>query len=81
MLCLRRAQPDLPRPFRCPGVPLVPVLGILACLYLIVGLPGGTQLRLVVWLVIGFVIYFGYSRHHSKLFTSSSRLNSDIAPS
>ena len=67
VLYLRRTQPDLPRPFRCPGVPFVPVAGILACLYLISGLPGDTQIRLVVWLLLGFVIYFGYSRHHSKL--------------
>ena len=67
VLYLRRAQPELARPFRCPGVPFVPVGGILACLYLIVGLPGSTQVRLIVWLLIGFVIYFGYSRHHSKL--------------
>ncbi len=67
VLYLRRTQPDLPRPFRCPGLPIVPVLGILSCLYLIAGLPLSTQVRLVVWLLIGFVVYFGYSRHHSKL--------------
>ena len=70
VLYLRRTQPDLPRPFRCPGVPFVPIAGILACLYLISGLPLDTMLRLVVWLLIGFVVYFGYSRHHSKLFQS-----------
>ena len=67
VLYLRRAQPDLSRPFRCPGVPFVPAGGILACLYLIAGLPGSTQVRLLMWLLIGFLIYFGYSRHHSKL--------------
>ena len=50
VLYLRRHQPDLPRPFRCPGVPWVPLAGILVCLYLIVGLPSETQLRLVTWL-------------------------------
>ncbi len=68
VLYLRWTQPDLPRPFKCPGVPFVPIAGILACLYLISGLPLDTMLRLVVWLLLGFVIYFGYSRHHSKLF-------------
>ena len=68
VLYLRRAQPGLTRPFRCPGSPFIPIGGILACLYLIAGLPGSTQLRLVVWLLLGFVIYFGYSRYHSKLF-------------
>jgi len=67
VLYLRRAQPGLTRPFRCPGVPFVPVAGILACLYLISGLPGSTQVRLIVWLLIGFIIYFGYSQHHSRL--------------
>ncbi len=67
VLYLRRTQPDLPRPFKCPGVPYVPIGGILACLYLISGLPLETMLRLVVWLLIGFVVYFGYSRHHSRL--------------
>ncbi len=72
VLYLRRTQPELPRPFCCPGLPAVPILGILSCLYLISGLPLSTQIRLVVWLLIGFVIYFGYSRHHSKLHKSSS---------
>ncbi len=67
VLYLRRTQPDLERPFRCPGLPAVPILGILSCLYLMSGLPFSTQVRLVVWLLIGFVIYFGYSRQHSKL--------------
>ncbi len=71
VLYLRRTQPNLPRPFRCPGVPFVPVAGILACLYLISGLPLDTKLRLVVWLLIGFIVYFGYSRHHSKLHKDS----------
>jgi len=71
VLYLRRAQPGLTRPFRCPGVPFVPIAGILACLYLISGLPGRTQLRLVAWLLIGFIVYFGYSRHHSKLFQAA----------
>ena len=77
VLYLRRTQPDLPRPFRCPGVPFVPVAGILACLYLISGLPGDTQIRLVVWLLLGFVVYFGYSRYHSKLHKSNSE---QVAP-
>ena len=76
VLYLRRTHPELPRPFRCPGLPYVPVLGILACLYLIAGLPGSTQLRLVIWLLLGFIIYFGYSRHHSKLHKSSQASSS-----
>jgi basic amino acid/polyamine antiporter, APA family len=67
VLVLRKKRPDLDRPFRTPLVPLVPILGILACLGLMATLPGDTWLRLLVWLVIGFVIYFAYSRKHSVL--------------
>src|SRR2546427_662537 len=64
---LRHTRPDLERPFRAPLVPLVPVLGILSCLGLMLTLPLGTWIRLAVWLVIGFAVYFGYSRKHSAL--------------
>jgi basic amino acid/polyamine antiporter, APA family len=64
---LRRRRPDLDRPFRTPLVPLVPILGIISCLGLMATLPPDTWIRLFVWLVIGFVIYFGYGRKHSVL--------------
>ena len=64
---LRRVQPDLPRPFRTPLVPLVPILGIAICGYMMYGLPADTWLRLAVWMVIGLVIYFAYVRSHSRL--------------
>jgi APA family basic amino acid/polyamine antiporter len=64
---LRRTRPDLERPFRTPFVPVVPILGMLACFGLMATLPGDTWLRLLVWLVIGFAIYFGYGRKHSVL--------------
>jgi APA family basic amino acid/polyamine antiporter len=64
---LRRKQPDLHRPFKTPLVPLVPILGILISLGLMAGLPWQTWLRLLVWLVIGMAIYFGYGRRHSKV--------------
>src|SRR3954471_13405148 len=64
---LRRKRPDLDRPFRTPLVPLVPILGVLACAGLMATLPGDTWLRLLVWLLIGFVIYFTYGRKHSHL--------------
>ncbi|HET6778179.1 MAG TPA: amino acid permease [Gemmatimonadales bacterium] len=64
---LRRTRPDLDRPFRTPLVPLVPILGVLACFGLMATLPGDTWLRLFVWLLIGFVIYFAYGRKHSHL--------------
>ena len=69
VIYLRAVEPHAPRPFRVPKVPLVPLLGILSCLGLISGLAPTTWLRLVVWLAIGLVVYFGYSRHHSRLMT------------
>ena len=64
---MRRTHPDLPRPFKTPMVPLVPILAILFSTALIIGLSPMTQLRLVVWLVIGLAIYFSYGRKHSKV--------------
>ncbi|HLK51375.1 MAG TPA: amino acid permease [Bryobacteraceae bacterium] len=64
---LRRRRPDLHRPFRTPWVPLVPMLGIIVSAYLMLSLPGDTWLRLIIWLVIGLAIYFGYGRKHSRV--------------
>ena len=64
---LRYTQPDLPRGFRVPWVPVIPILSALASLFLIVSLPGITIVRFVVWLAIGLIVYFAYSRHHSEL--------------
>jgi APA family basic amino acid/polyamine antiporter len=67
VILLRKTNPDLPRPFKTPLVPLVPILGILVCALMIIGLPGETQLGALVWMVAGLLIYFGYSKKHSKL--------------
>jgi basic amino acid/polyamine antiporter, APA family len=67
VLVLRKTQPNAPRAFRTPLVPIVPILGIATCLFMMVFLPGDTWIRLIVWLIIGLTIYFGYSRYHSKL--------------
>jgi APA family basic amino acid/polyamine antiporter len=64
---LRTKRPDLERPFKTPLVPFVPIMGILCCFGLMLTLPADTWIRLIVWLIIGFVIYFGYSRKHSVL--------------
>jgi len=64
---MRRTHPALNRPFRTPLVPLVPILAILFSTALIIGLSPMTQLRLIVWLIIGLGIYFGYGRKHSKV--------------
>ena len=61
------ASPKLPRQFRTPLVPLVPILGIIVCAAMIFGLGWTNWLRLGVWLAIGLVIYFAYGRKHSKL--------------
>ncbi|HVZ48595.1 MAG TPA: amino acid permease [Gemmatimonadaceae bacterium] len=62
IIALRRTDPDAPRPFRVPLMPWVPIAGALSCLGAMLVLPRETWIRLVVWLVIGFVVYFGYSR-------------------
>ena len=67
VLIKRRSDPDAHRPFRCPLVPLVPLLGIAFCLLLMFSLPADNWLRLIIWLLIGFAVYFAYGRHHSVL--------------
>ena len=67
ILLLRYKRPELPRPFKTPLVPLVPLLGIGVCLYLMNGLPWATKERLIIWLAIGLVVYFLYGRTHSKV--------------
>jgi basic amino acid/polyamine antiporter, APA family len=67
VIVLRRQQPDLPRLFRVPAYPWVPLGGILVCVALMVSLPSDTWTRLAVWLVLGALIYFGYGARHSLL--------------
>jgi APA family basic amino acid/polyamine antiporter len=67
ILVLRRTQPNLPRPFRTPWVPFVPVASALASLGLMLTLPFETWERLVIWMAIGVVVYLAYGRRHSKL--------------
>jgi APA family basic amino acid/polyamine antiporter len=67
VIFLRYKKPDLHRPFRTPWVPFVPVLGALICLAQMLSLPLDTWARLIIWLLIGFVIYFTYGIKHSKL--------------
>ncbi len=64
---LRRRHPNLHRPFRTPLVPLVPILGILTALYLMFSLPRLTWIVVIIWLIVGLAIYFGYSAKHSKV--------------
>ena len=67
VLVLRKTMPDAPRAFRTPLVPVIPILGIGTCLFMMVFLPGDTWLRLIIWLAIGLCIYFGYSKKNSLL--------------
>ncbi|HEX9102769.1 MAG TPA: amino acid permease [Polyangia bacterium] len=67
VIALRYIDPERPRPFRCPGVPLVPILSIISCIALMVPLPRITWMRFVGWLIIGLVIYFAYGVRKSRL--------------
>ncbi len=66
VIILRRQQPDLPRPFRAPGVPFVPIAGAALCLLQMVSLPLATWERLIVWLVAGLAVYFTYGHRHAR---------------
>lgn len=67
VLVLRYTHPEIKRPFKTPGVPFIPLLGMIFCLYLMLGLPRDTWLRLLGWMVIGLVIYFFYGYRKSRL--------------
>jgi APA family basic amino acid/polyamine antiporter len=67
IIFLRKKRPDIPRPFRTPLVPLIPILGALFCVGQMASLPADTWLRLIVWMYIGFIIYFIYSIRKSVI--------------
>jgi basic amino acid/polyamine antiporter, APA family len=64
---MRIKEPDRPRPFRTPWLPVVATLGILSNIMIMLGLEAINWLRLIIWLGIGFIVYFAYGRHHSRL--------------
>ena len=72
VLVLRRTQPDLPRAFRAPFVPALPIAAALLCLFVMGFLTIGTWLRFLVWMGLGIIIYFAYSRSHSRLANEDS---------
>jgi APA family basic amino acid/polyamine antiporter len=72
VIVLRRTRPDLPRAFKVPGYPVVPVLAALSCIFLMGFLTLGTWVRFLIWMALGLVIYFGYSRSHSRLANEDS---------
>jgi APA family basic amino acid/polyamine antiporter len=67
VLVLRKSKPEIHRPFKTPWVPLVPILGASICFIQMVALPLDTWFRLLIWMIIGFAIYFFYGRFHSKV--------------
>ncbi|MFG1606656.1 amino acid permease [Actinoplanes sp. NPDC049265] len=67
VIILRRTRPDMPRPYRVPWSPVLPIIGVLFAIYLMTDLPVDTWIRFVVWLVIGIVIYFAYGYRNSKV--------------
>ena len=81
VLVMRKTHPDASRPFRVPLVPLVPILGIFFCLLLMFSLPVENWIRLVVWLGIGFVIYFSYGIRHSVMHNAAIKAAADAKPS
>jgi APA family basic amino acid/polyamine antiporter len=77
---LRHTHPELPRKFRTPWVPFIPILSALAAFFLIVQLPVVTMIRFLIWLAIGFVLYFLYGRRHSALREGVPPPPSEVAP-
>ena len=67
VIVLRRRSPDMARPFKTPWVPLVPILGVINCFGMMMFLPLDTWYRLVIWMAIGIIVYFAYSKSRSKL--------------
>jgi APA family basic amino acid/polyamine antiporter len=70
VLVLRKTRPEVNRPFRAPGGPVIPILGVLSCAYLMLSLAVATWVRFLVWLDIGMIIYWFYSRTHSPLYNA-----------
>jgi basic amino acid/polyamine antiporter, APA family len=80
VIVLRRARPDLERPFRVPLMPVVPILSALASLWLMLNLQTTTWIRFGVWMVVGLVVYFGYSVRHSRLAGGGPGVGAPRAP-
>lgn len=67
VIILRKTNPELPRQFKTPWVPFIPILGVIVCFLMILGLGWTNWLRLIIWMAIGIAIYFAYGKSHSKL--------------
>jgi len=73
VIVLRRTRPELPRAFRVPLMPVLPIASALACLWLMLNLPGDTWLRFVGWMAVGIVLYLSYGRRRSRFTTPGDR--------
>jgi basic amino acid/polyamine antiporter, APA family len=80
VVAMRRLRPDLPRPFKAPAVWAVGPLAMVICLAQMIGLPGDTWIRLFVWMAIGLVIYFFYSRTHSLIRGMANQASPETSP-
>ncbi|GIE74820.1 amino acid transporter [Actinoplanes philippinensis] len=80
VIVLRRTRPDMPRPYRVPWSPVLPLIGVAFAVYLMTDLPWDTWLRFVAWLAVGLVIYFAYGHRHSRLRTAPAT-DPDAVPS
>jgi APA family basic amino acid/polyamine antiporter len=67
VIVMRKTEPNAPRPFKTPLVPVVPILGVLVCAAMMISLPGLTWLNMFIWMALGLVVYFTYSAKHSKI--------------
>jgi APA family basic amino acid/polyamine antiporter len=67
VVVLRRTRPDLPRGFKAPLVPVLPIVSVLASLWLMLNLPVVTWVRFLIWMAVGLVVYFGYGMRRAKL--------------
>jgi APA family basic amino acid/polyamine antiporter len=76
IIVLRRRNPEMERPFRTPLVPLTPIISIVFSAVLIASLPITTWVRFGIWMAIGLILYFGYSRRHSRLASSEADMDS-----
>jgi len=81
VMAMRRMRPEIRRPFRTPMVWFVGPMGMIICLGQMLGLPLDTWIRLFIWMAIGFAVYFGYSRHHSRLRLATRESSTDTPAS
>jgi APA family basic amino acid/polyamine antiporter len=74
VIVMRRKQPDIQRPFRTPWVPFVPIMGMIISLALMVSSDTPAKIGFFSWLIVGLLIYFGYSVRHSKVQTMGNEI-------